>query len=220
MFVHLDDAQPAAVIFVGNRLDTGGLSGSSVAIEQTVIRLFAVDKRFGIVRQLLFLDLIANQVGQLHMRDIGDRHDFSAPVSLFNPECLMQPEPSHAVFLIKFCKSLLHFFRRMVQTEPLRKIADPVADTGIVYLALLRIALVEKHDRKLLCSERFCYRLQIIIIKFLENPDIVKRRQIHAAFHAATDFRAAAIAVFLIYQKICKIAVPEISIKTVSARHV
>lgn len=66
-----------------------------------VIRLFSVDKRFGIVRQLLFLDLIANQVGQLHMRDIGDRHDFSVPVSLFNPECLMQPEPSHAVFLIK-----------------------------------------------------------------------------------------------------------------------
>lgn len=54
MFVHLDDAQPAAVIFVGNRLDTGGLSGSRVAIEQAVIRLFAVDKRFCIVRQLLF----------------------------------------------------------------------------------------------------------------------------------------------------------------------
>ncbi len=94
---------------------------------------FAVDKRFGIVRQLLFLDLIANQVGQLHMRDIGDRHNFSAPVSLSIRNAFMQPEPSHAVFLIKFCKSLLHFFRRMVQTEPLRKIADPVADTGIVY---------------------------------------------------------------------------------------
>ena len=78
MFVHLDDTQPAAVIFVGNRLDTGGLSGSRVAIEQAVIRLFTVDKRFGIVRQLLFLDLIANQIGQLHMRDIGDRNDFSA----------------------------------------------------------------------------------------------------------------------------------------------
>ena len=54
MFVHLDDTQPAAVIFVGDRLDTGRLSSSRVAIKQAVIRLFTVDKRFGIVRQLLF----------------------------------------------------------------------------------------------------------------------------------------------------------------------
>ena len=62
VFVHFDNTKSSVIVFIGDRLDAGTLTGTRIAKQQTVIGLPAGDKSVGIVRQFLFGDVIAHQL--------------------------------------------------------------------------------------------------------------------------------------------------------------
>ena len=70
MLVYLNNTQALFIIFVGNPLNTGGFAGSCIPVQQTGVRFSARYKSLGIFNQLLFGNLIAHKVFQVHMGNI------------------------------------------------------------------------------------------------------------------------------------------------------
>ena len=57
--------------------------------------------------------------------------------------------------------------------------------------------------------------MEIIIIKLLEENNIMENGLIDGSFHSAADLAGHTVAVLVVYQKVRQIAMPEIAVKTV-----
>ena len=89
MLIELNDAQPSVIIFIGDRFDAGGLARPRISEQQTVVRFSPRHKCLRVLDQLLLRDLISDQIIQLHMGDIADRHDLHARFRMFHAKCFM-----------------------------------------------------------------------------------------------------------------------------------
>ena len=113
MLVDLDDTKSLAVIFIENSLDAGGLAGSRVTEQQTVVRPAAGKEGLRILPKLLLLDLIPDKVIQLHVDHIRDRYDVDpvAAVWMDQAECLVQSELAAAKITVEQLHMLFELFR-------------------------------------------------------------------------------------------------------------
>ncbi len=149
------------------------------------------------------------------MGDLGNRFDPYPVIAVLHPERFMQSELAHAILAVKPGEGILHLLRGMILAELLRQLADAGADSGIVHLALPAACPVIFDQGKLRRLQLFHHRPKIKVIEFLENNDIMQRGFIDGAVDLSPQLTAAAVAVFVVYQKICQITVPQVPVKPV-----
>ena len=90
MLVDFNHPQTIFVILVDNRLDTGGFTSTTITKQQHIVCLFALHKRFRIVYQFLFLNLISDQIIQHNGIHIVDGTEGKTSLwSIVNPECFI-----------------------------------------------------------------------------------------------------------------------------------
>ena len=75
MLVDLDHAQAPVVILIQNGFDTGGFSGTRIAVQKDIVGRAPADKSLGIGDQFLLLQLVADEVIEDHIagRRYGDQ---------------------------------------------------------------------------------------------------------------------------------------------------
>ena len=155
------------------------------------------------------------------MGDVQNRLDHHRFRSVLRPsvpdaECLMKPKLTHAVLPVEFRQPFLHLLRRGSGCEPHRQRADPVPDAGIVYPAFLFVSLIGEHLTELGNLKRAGNRRKIKGEQLPENGDVVKHGRVDRSLHRPADLTGAAVAVFMIHQKIAQIAVPQIAVEAVA----
>ena len=128
----------------------------------------------------------------------------------------MKPKLTHAVLPVEFRQPFLHLLRRGSGCEPRRQRTDPVPDAGIVYPAFLFVSLIGKHLTELGNLKRAGNRRKIKGEQLPENGDVVKHGLVDRPLHRPADLTGAAVAVFMIHQKIAQIAVPQIAVEAVA----
>ena len=149
---HLNNPKSPLIILIGNCLDARRFAGSRLAVKQTVIGRLSLYKGLRVLNQLLLRNLISDQILHVNMKNVLHRHNsclsckFSGFIML-NPKGLVQPEHPDAVFFVKCRKEILHLLCTFRRFKLLRQRADPVADSGVVGLALISGRLIVKYYR-------------------------------------------------------------------------
>ena len=110
MLVHFDHTKSLVIILVQDCLDRRRFTGSGITKKQTVISFFALYKCLRIIDQFLLGNVIAHQIIQMDVCDLGDRHDLCSFFCMLNTECLVKSESSHSEFLIELGYGCLKFF--------------------------------------------------------------------------------------------------------------
>ena len=215
MLIHFYDPQAFFIVFVGNRLDAGGFSRPGIPEQQAVVRLSARHKGIRIVRQLLLRYLISDEVVQCDMRYVQNRLNMYSRLIMYDAEGFVESELSDTVFLIEFRQCRLHLCRCMILAEFLGKPADARTNPCIVHLALRAARLIVLRQEIFRHMQPICHRAEIIVIKFLENNDVMQHGIIDRALDFSPDLTAAAVAVLVVDQKIRKVTVPQISMEAV-----
>ena len=134
MFVNLDDAQSAVIVPVQDCLDARRLAGTGIAKQQTVIRTAPLYERLCIIDQLLFLNLIADEILQLYMRDIRDRLDLHIVSDMRHTERLVQAQLSYTEFLIERYHILCECLERLCIRQLIAQLTDPITDAAVEQL--------------------------------------------------------------------------------------
>ena len=112
MLIYFDHPKSLIIILIEDRFDRRRLSGPRIAVEQAVVCLSPLHKRLCVLDQLLFRDLITDQIVQMHMRNVRDWHDFCpSACRMFHAERLVKPQLSDAEFPVELCHRLLKCFR-------------------------------------------------------------------------------------------------------------
>ena len=102
MLVDLDHTESLIVILIDDRLDARRFACSAVAKQQYIIGFSALYKRFCIVNQLLFLDLIADKIIKHDFIQIIDRVKVRLALPLIDQtEGFVQTEHTDTVSLVK-----------------------------------------------------------------------------------------------------------------------
>ena len=109
VLVDFDHAESLAVVAVQDRLDAGGFAGARVAVQKNVIGHAAVYKGLCVGDQLLLLQIIADQILQLHVACGGDRNEeLLFLIVVIDAEGLIEAEFADAVFLVKAGDDVVH----------------------------------------------------------------------------------------------------------------
>ena len=149
---HLNDPKSPLIILIGNCLDAGGLAGPRLAVEQAVVGRLSLHKGLRVLDQLLLRNFISDQILHVDMKNVLHRHNsclsrkFSGLIVL-NPKRLVQSEHADAVLFVKCREKILHLLCTFRRFKLLRQRADPVADSGVVGLALISGRLIVKYYR-------------------------------------------------------------------------
>ena len=101
MLVDLNNPESLFIILIQNAFYAGRFSRSGIPEQQTVIRPPSLHKSLSIGNQLFFCNLVPNQIVQMDMGDIRNRHNLGAFLCMGNAECLMQPQFPYAKVFIK-----------------------------------------------------------------------------------------------------------------------
>ena len=164
MLIQFNYPQPLIIVCVGNCLDAGRFARSRITEKQAVIGPPPLHKSFRILYQLLFRDFVAHQIIQMYMGDIQYGHNVYPRIVMQDAERLMQAEFPHTIFPVKFRQGGFHFLRGMVLRKAHCQIANPFADTGIIYLAFLFAAIIMKHQFELPDAQFIHHPAEIIVI--------------------------------------------------------
>ncbi len=148
------------------------------------------------------------------MGNPGNGDDLRPRFFMHHPEGLVQSEPSHPVIPVKFGKRILHLPGRAAFGKLHCQLADPVPDPAVVHLAFPFAPHIVGDKPKALHPKGFHHIREVIIKKFFENHNVMQYRLIDGSFHRSFDLAGSAVAVFVVYQKIGQITVPEVSIKS------
>ena len=189
MFINLDDAKSLSVILIENSLDARGLTGSGVSKQQAVICPAPCKECFRVLPQLLFLDLIADQVIKLHVDNIRDRYDIDhIPALMMNqPERFMQAKLSAPEITVEQLHMLFKLFRITGRRKPAGQFLDPVADTAAGKPSVISAEFISRDH----LIQRYIQRLFNIrkpVRKQLpENTEVMKRDPVEAAIDAPPD---------------------------------
>ena len=111
MLVDFNHTQAVFVILVDNGFDTGRFTGTTVTKQQYIVCFLSLYKRFRIVYQLLFLNLISDQIVQHNGIHIVDCTECKASLRcIINPECFVETKHSNTVVFIKPSHCIKEFF--------------------------------------------------------------------------------------------------------------
>ena len=219
MLVGLNDAKTLIIILVQDTLDTGRFTGSRITKEQTVVCLSSLHKGLCVFDEFFLGDLVAYQVIDLHMCDPCDRLDFYFAIFIMaDTECFVKTQLTYTKILVKRYHIIHELFCCGSCCQCFAHLADTVTDSGIKELTvLIRCLIITDHFTAYRSkhSVKYC---DIKIIQFLEYLKIILCQVIDAAFDSPTDLACHAEGILVIYQKKCKICMPDISGKSIHSR--
>ena len=189
VLVDFDHSKALAVIAVQDRLDARGLAGARVSVQKDVVGHAPLHKSLCICDQLLFLQLVADQVLQLHVARRRDRdQEFPSFVLVVDAESLVQAELAHSVFLVKAGDDVIHLlFRRLLalfalhRLDPLAQLLDLLADASVEDPLRLSDRRIVLENAEAVHSQRALDRAEIIVKQFPEDPEVAQRERVDAA---------------------------------------
>ena len=218
MLVDFNDTKPLIIITVQDTLDAGGFSSSRISKQQTVVRLSAPHKSLRIFDQLPFGDFIPHQVIQLYMGNSGyGCNDHLAILIMLDAESFMQSKLSHPEILVKLHHICHKFLGAYGFCQGFAHIADTVPDPLVVHFAVSIDILIAAKCLAAAGMKYLIKNLQVKIIKFFKNLKITQCQGIDAALYSAADLAGCTERIFMIYQKLCQVIVPQVSGKAIHA---
>ena len=213
MTVHLDDPQSSVIVFVQNRADRRGLSGPCIPEQQAVVRLASLKKGLRVLPQLLFLDLIPNQVIEPDVGDVRDRNDLTLclPLAVNHTECLVEPELAAAEVMVEGIKVGLEFLRGLRCRKPSGQRLDPVPHPPAVQSSIIVRLDIVPDQAVQRDAQPFLDVTEIIAEVLHQNPDIVQRRLVDSTVHCSPDLTGSRVGVLVVDQNSCQAGLPEIA---------
>ena len=216
MLVYLDHPQSLIIVLVQDRFDGRRFAGAGVPVQQTVVRFLSFHKSLCIFHQFLLCIFISHKIRQVHVGDFRDRNDCCPVLCMLYPERLVKPQFSHAEFPVELGGLFLKLFRRLCLRQSSGKIADPVPDPAVKYLAVPADPPVVPDHRQKSRPQRFLHIPEIILEEFLKDLEIMKRRLVDASVYVPHDLTGGTVPVFMTGQQIGQIILPEVSLKPVA----
>ena len=216
MLVGLNNTKSLIIILIQDTLDAGRFTGSCITEKQTVVRLSSLDKSLCVIDKFLFCDLVAYQIIDLHMCNSCDRLDlYLAILIMSDTECLVKTKLTYTKILIKSNHIIHEFLSCGSCCQCLAHLADTVTDPCIKELAVLIRCLIITDYTAACGSKYFVKNSDVEIVQLFEYPEIIFCKVIDAAFDGSADLTCHTECIFMIYQKECKICMPDISGKSV-----
>ena len=215
MLVDLDDAQSAVIVPVQDCLDARRLAGTGIAKQQTVIRAAPLYERLCIINQLLFLNLIADEILQLYMRDIRDRLDLHIVSDMRHTERLVQAQLSYTEFLIERYHILCECLECLCIRQLITQLTDPVTDAAVEQLPRRFCTCIMQKFFKHSGLQHALQLRKIAGKQLAEDRKIMSRQTKQTPLCHAADLTGRAENIFIIHKQKCQIIMPQIVLKAI-----
>ena len=80
MLINFNHAQAILIVLIDDGLDAGGLSGSAVSVQKSIVGVASLNKGLCVFPQHILLHLIADEIIKNHAVHIVDGKKFHIPV--------------------------------------------------------------------------------------------------------------------------------------------
>ena len=218
MLVNLNQTEASVVILVGNRLDACGLSGSRITVQQTVVGFLPAHKGLRIVDQLLLCKLVADQVIQFYMCDIGNRNNLRSVVCMSDSECLVQAQFSDSEFPVKYRDRLFKLFCIHRCLQMTAELCDPVSDPLVEQFSRISGLLIVQQRVHAVHGKIAAEHRKVKVKQLFHDGKIVPRHLVDGAFYLPADLARPAVCILIVHKQKSQEIVPEISGKSVADR--
>ena len=220
MLIDLNHPQALVIVFVQDRLDACGLSGSAVPEQQHVVGRKSLHKGFRVIHQLLLLDLVADQVVQNHLLRIVDGQELHIVLVSLDTEGLIQAEHAHSVGLIEIrdnAENLLLVRSRL--DLPAHRL-HLFADVFIIHALLFPNRPVMADGGKAVDLQIPLDRAEIKIKQVFKYPEIPLREMIDAAVVCPHLLAGHTEGILVSQENKGQVIVPQILVKPIHGRQI
>ena len=214
MLVDFNHTQALRIVLVQNRLNATGFTGTAVTKEQYVICLTPLHKGFGIFHKALLLQFVANQIVKIYGSSIADGYKLYPIFLVDDAEGFIQAQLAYAVSFVEASYQVKNFVFISSLFNGKAKLLHTLADIFIVATFTLFNGVVVTNHTKAIDTKLFFHFGKIVIKKLFENSKVAFRKLVYAANASSFFFAGNAKGIFTAYQKISKVVVPQISVKT------
>ena len=220
MLVDLDHTESLIIVLVDDCLNARRFTCSTITEQQYIIGFSALYKRFCIINQLLFLDLIADKIIKHDLIQIIDRVKVRIALPLIDQtEGFVQTEHTDTVSLVKIGDRFKEFILILCLLQLFTECLYLFTDIFIVHQLFFADCLVIGQNTEALDAECFLDRFKIKEKQVAEHSEIILCENIDAAIICTDLFTGQTERIFVCDEQICQIVVPQIMVKAVIRCH-
>ena len=219
MPVDLNHPQSPVIVLIQDGFHARRLAGSRIAEQKDIVCGAACDESLGICDQLLFLQLVSDQVRKNHIACGRDRLQSTAAV-IAEAEGFVEAEFAYAVLPVKIRHNPVYFFSVARITDRRAERLDFFADAPVKNALLLAHRAVIADYGKAVDPEGFFNSRKIIIKELPEHGEILLRKMIDGSVDRPGLLRYQRERSFRHREQESQVIVPQIAIKSIRCRQV